>query len=62
MSESNQMGQSNGARDSDMSSMIELIQELWYLKRDLVRRIGEQAGAAGVRDIRFIVPRGGSLR
>ena len=30
------MGQSNGARDSDMSSMIELIQELWYLKRDLV--------------------------
>jgi predicted nucleic acid-binding Zn ribbon protein len=38
------------------------MQELGYLKRDLVRRIGEQVGAAGVRDIRFIVPRGGSLR
>ena len=36
MSESNQMGQSNNARLSDMSSMIELIQELWYLKRDIV--------------------------
>lgn len=38
------------------------MQELGYLKRDLVRRINQQLGIADVRDVRFIVPRKGSPR
>src|SRR5512137_888858 len=36
MSKSDPMGQSSRARQPNMSSMIELIEELWYLRRDLV--------------------------
>jgi predicted nucleic acid-binding Zn ribbon protein len=38
------------------------MQELGYLKRDLVAAIHRELGAADVRDIRFVVPRGGILR
>ena len=38
------------------------MQELGYLKRDLIRRINKHLGANVVREIRFIIPRGGSLR
>ena len=36
--------------------------ELGFLKRDLVRKVNEHAGSRLVRDVRFIVPRGGILR
>ena len=38
------------------------MQELGLLKRDLVRRINEQLGTTAVRDVHFVVPRGGNLR
>ena len=38
------------------------MQELGFLKRDLVRTINRHLGAALIHDIRFIVPRGGTLR
>jgi predicted nucleic acid-binding Zn ribbon protein len=36
--------------------------ELMFLKRDLIRRIQRHLGSDHVRDVRFLVPRGGSLR
>ena len=36
--------------------------ELTFLRRDLVRRINRHLGSEHVRDVRFIVPRGGILR
>ena len=36
--------------------------EMGFLKRDLIRRINERLGAAVVRDVRLMVPRGGSRR
>ncbi len=36
--------------------------ELGFLKRDLVRKVNEHLGRRLVREVRFIVPRGGSLR
>jgi len=38
------------------------MQELGYLKPDLVRRIQRQPGCDGVQDVRFVAPRRGSLR
>jgi len=38
------------------------MQELGFLKRDLVKKINRHLGAPFVQDVRFIVPRGGSLR
>jgi predicted nucleic acid-binding Zn ribbon protein len=38
------------------------MQELSFLKRDLIRRINQHLGSDLVRDVRFIVPRGGNLR
>ena len=38
------------------------MQELGYLKRDLVRRINQQLGCEEVRDLRFTLPRGGRPR
>ena len=36
--------------------------ELGFLKRDLIRRIHRDLGERHVREIRFLVPRGGTLR
>jgi predicted nucleic acid-binding Zn ribbon protein len=36
--------------------------ELAFLKRDLARKVNEHVGSRLVRDVRFIVPRGGILR
>ncbi|HTM57602.1 MAG TPA: DUF721 domain-containing protein [Candidatus Udaeobacter sp.] len=36
--------------------------EMGFLKRDLIRRINERLGAAVVRDVRLMVPRGGNRR
>ena len=36
--------------------------ELGFLKRQLLRTVNQHLGSDGVRDIRFIVPRGGILR
>ncbi|MBI5711404.1 MAG: DUF721 domain-containing protein [Candidatus Eisenbacteria bacterium] len=36
--------------------------ELGFLKRDLVRKINRHLGNPFVREVRFIVPRGGILR
>ena len=36
--------------------------ELGFLKRDLVRKINGHLGSRLVRDVRFVVPRGGILR
>lgn len=38
------------------------MQELGYLKRDLIQRINRHLGSDLVRDVRFTVPRGGTLR
>ena len=38
------------------------MQELGYLKRDLVRRINQQLGSENVREVRFTLPRGGRPR
>ncbi len=38
------------------------MQELGYLKRDLVRRINQHLGAEDVRDVRFTLPRRGHPR
>ena len=38
------------------------MQELAYLKRDLVRRINQQLGGDDVRDVRLMLPRGGRPR
>jgi len=38
------------------------MQELGYLKRDLVRRINQHLGAEDVRDVRFTLPHGGRPR
>jgi hypothetical protein len=35
------------------------MQELGYLKRDLVRRINQQLGGEHVRDVRLALPRRG---
>jgi predicted nucleic acid-binding Zn ribbon protein len=35
------------------------MQELGYLKRDLVRRIQQHLGSEDVRDVRFLLPRRG---
>jgi predicted nucleic acid-binding Zn ribbon protein len=36
--------------------------ELGYLERDLVKKINRHLGAERVREVKFIVPRGGILR
>ena len=36
--------------------------ELGFLKRDLVRKVNHHLGRGLVRDVRFVVPRGGILR
>jgi predicted nucleic acid-binding Zn ribbon protein len=36
--------------------------ELGFLKRDLVRRANEHLGAEIVREVRFVLARGGNLR
>jgi len=36
--------------------------ELGFLKRDLIIRINQYLGSRLVRDVRFVVPRGGTLR
>ena len=38
------------------------MQELGYLKRDVIKTINRHLGSDLVRDVRFIVPRGGTLR
>jgi predicted nucleic acid-binding Zn ribbon protein len=38
------------------------MQELGFLKRDLVRKVNRHLGSRLVRDVRFVVPRGGILR
>lgn len=38
------------------------MQELQFLKRDLIRKINEKLGRELVRNVRFVTPRGGSLR
>ena len=38
------------------------MQELGFLKRDLVRKVNRHLGRRLVQDVRFIVPRGGILR
>jgi predicted nucleic acid-binding Zn ribbon protein len=38
------------------------MQELGFLKREILRTLNERLGADLVRDIRFTVPRGGILR
>ena len=38
------------------------MQELGYLKRDLVRRINQHLGAEDVRDVRFTLPHRGRPR
>jgi len=54
-----------GFRDGTLRVEVEgsaWMQELGYLKRDLVARINRHLGSERVRDVRFIVPRGGILR
>jgi predicted nucleic acid-binding Zn ribbon protein len=36
--------------------------ELGFLKRDLIREINRRLGSERVRDVRFVMPRGGILR
>ena len=36
--------------------------ELGFLKRDLIRRINHDLGTEFVRDVKFVIPRGGILR
>jgi predicted nucleic acid-binding Zn ribbon protein len=36
--------------------------ELGYLERDLVRKVNRHLGAELVREVKFVVPRGGILR
>ena len=36
--------------------------ELAFLKQDLVRKVNRHLGSRLVRDVRFVVPRGGILR
>ena len=36
--------------------------ELGFLKRDLISRLNRHLGSELVRDVRFVVPRGGILR
>jgi predicted nucleic acid-binding Zn ribbon protein len=36
--------------------------ELGFLKREIVRTVNQRLGSACVSDVRFTVPRGGSLR
>jgi predicted nucleic acid-binding Zn ribbon protein len=36
--------------------------ELGFLKRDLIQKINHHLGAGLVRDVRFVIPRGGTLR
>jgi len=38
------------------------LHELGFLKRDLVRRANEHLGAQRVREVRFVLARGGNLR
>ena len=54
-----------GFRDGTLHVEVEgsaWMQELGYLSRDLVRRINLELGTTDVREVRFRVPRGGSLR
>jgi predicted nucleic acid-binding Zn ribbon protein len=54
-----------GFRDGTLRVEVEgsaWMQELGYLKRDLISRINQHLGSELVRDVRFIVPRGGTLR
>jgi predicted nucleic acid-binding Zn ribbon protein len=54
-----------GFRDGTLRVEVEgsaWMQELGYLKRDLIARINQHLGSERVRDVRFIVPRGGILR
>lgn len=38
------------------------MQELGFLRRDLIRKVNQALGSNIVRDVRFVVPRGGILR
>ena len=38
------------------------MQELSFLKRDLIGRLNQYLGSPLVREVRFVVPRGGTLR
>jgi predicted nucleic acid-binding Zn ribbon protein len=52
-------------RDGVMTIEVEgsaWMHELGFLKRELVRRANQLAGANVVRDVRFVPARGGSLR
>jgi predicted nucleic acid-binding Zn ribbon protein len=54
-----------GFRDGTLRVEVEgsaWMHELGFLKRDLVRRINRHLGSELVRDVRFVVPRGGTLR
>jgi predicted nucleic acid-binding Zn ribbon protein len=54
-----------GFRDGTLQVEVEgsaWMQELGFLKRDLVQKINRHLGAPWIQDIRFIVPRGGTLR
>ena len=51
-----------GFRDGTLQVEVEgsaWMQELGFLKRDLVRKINQHLGTPYVKDVRFVVPRGG---
>ena len=54
-----------GFRDGTLRVEVEgsaWMQELGFLKRDLMARINRHLGAELVREVRFVIPRGGTLR
>jgi predicted nucleic acid-binding Zn ribbon protein len=54
-----------GFRDGTLQVEVEgssWMHELGFLKRELVERIHRHLGSDRVRDVRFMVPRGGSIR
>jgi predicted nucleic acid-binding Zn ribbon protein len=54
-----------GFRDGTLIVEVEgsaWMQELGFLKREIIRTLNERVGASVVQDVRFTVPRGGSLR
>jgi predicted nucleic acid-binding Zn ribbon protein len=54
-----------GFREGTLTVEVEgsaWMHELGFLKRDLIREINRQLGSERVRDVRFVIPRGGILR
>jgi predicted nucleic acid-binding Zn ribbon protein len=54
-----------GFRDGTLHVEVEgsaWMHELMFLKRDLVAKINRHLGSDHVRDVRFVVARGGTLR